>query len=106
MAYGNPGAQSSSAQILANLASYLERGIGAEIVNHYNVQPVFDIYANVERQDLGSVGVRWKKSLPTASKASYRKAAPSKSADRFNHGDVVLPAGPRPHLRNYPRLLS
>ena len=26
------------------------------IVNHYNVQPVFDVYANVDRRDLGSVG--------------------------------------------------
>ena len=56
MAYGNPGAQSAnSTQFLANLAT-TERGIGAQIVNHYNVQPVFDIYANVDRQDLGSVG--------------------------------------------------
>jgi multidrug efflux pump subunit AcrB len=56
MAYGNPGAQAQSpAQFLANLAT-TERGVGAQIVNHYNVQPVFDVYANVERQDLGSVG--------------------------------------------------
>jgi multidrug efflux pump subunit AcrB len=55
MAYGNPGAQSGGAQVLANLAT-TERGIGAQIVNHYNVQPVFDVYANVENQDLGSVG--------------------------------------------------
>jgi multidrug efflux pump subunit AcrB len=55
MAYGNPGAQSQSpAQFLSNLAT-TERGVGAQIVNHYNVQPVFDVYANVERQDLGSV---------------------------------------------------
>jgi multidrug efflux pump subunit AcrB len=25
-------------------------------VNHYNVQPVFDVYANVDRRDLGGVG--------------------------------------------------
>jgi multidrug efflux pump subunit AcrB len=56
MAYGNPGAQSqNSSQVLANLAT-TERGVAAQIVNHYNVQPVFDVYANVERQDLGSVG--------------------------------------------------
>jgi multidrug efflux pump subunit AcrB len=56
MAYGNPGAVAQNpAQFLANLAT-TERGIGAQIVNHYNVQPVFDVYANVERQDLGSVG--------------------------------------------------
>jgi multidrug efflux pump subunit AcrB len=26
------------------------------ILNHYNVAPVFDVYANVDRRDLGSVG--------------------------------------------------
>ena len=26
------------------------------IINHYNVRPVFDIYANVDRRDLGGVG--------------------------------------------------
>ncbi len=56
MAYANPGAQSrNNTQFLANLAT-TERGVGAQIVNHYNVQPVFDVYANVDRQDLGSVG--------------------------------------------------
>src|ERR1017187_3883413 len=28
----------------------------AAIVNHYNVQPVFDVYANIDPRDLGSVG--------------------------------------------------
>jgi multidrug efflux pump subunit AcrB len=32
------------------------RGVAPEIVNHYNVTPVFDVYANVYRRDLGSVG--------------------------------------------------
>ena len=56
MAYGNPGAQTANmTQFLSNFTT-TERGVGAQIVNHYNVQPVFDIYANVDRQDLGSVG--------------------------------------------------
>ena len=42
-------------QLLSNLAT-VERGVAPEIVNHYNVQPVFDVYANVDRRDLGSVG--------------------------------------------------
>ena len=32
------------------------RSVAPEIVNHYNVQPVIDVYANVDRRDLGSVG--------------------------------------------------
>jgi multidrug efflux pump subunit AcrB len=31
------------------------------IVNHYNVQPIFDVYANVDRRDLGSVGTEVEK---------------------------------------------
>jgi multidrug efflux pump subunit AcrB len=55
LAYGNPGAVSGGPQLLANLAG-VTRGVGPEIVNHYNVQPVFDVYANVDRRDLGAVG--------------------------------------------------
>jgi multidrug efflux pump subunit AcrB len=54
-AFGNPGAAPEATQLLSNLAS-LERGVTTEIVNHYNVQPVFDVYANVDRRDLGSIG--------------------------------------------------
>ena len=55
LAYGNPGAAAGGPQLLSNLAS-VERGVGPEIINHYNVQPVFDVFANVDRRDLGSVG--------------------------------------------------
>jgi len=54
-AYGNPGATAVGPQLLSNLVG-VRRGVGPEIVNHYNVQPVFDVYANVDRRDLGSVG--------------------------------------------------
>ncbi|HMD47627.1 MAG TPA: efflux RND transporter permease subunit, partial [Bryobacteraceae bacterium] len=59
MAYGNPGALPYATQLLSNLAT-LEHRQADEIVNHWNVQPVFDVYANVDRRDLGSVasGVR------------------------------------------------
>ena len=54
-AYGNPGAMIGSTQLLSNLAS-VQRGYTPVIVNHYNVWPVFDVYANVDRSDLGGVG--------------------------------------------------
>jgi multidrug efflux pump subunit AcrB len=54
-AFGNPGAAAGGPQLLSNLAG-VTRGVAPEIVNHYNVTPVFDVYANVYRQDLGSVG--------------------------------------------------
>jgi multidrug efflux pump subunit AcrB len=55
-AYGNPGAMNSgTAQLLSNLVE-VKRSYGPVIVNHYNVAPVFDVYSNVDRSDLGSVG--------------------------------------------------
>jgi CzcA family heavy metal efflux pump len=42
-----------STQLLSNLAQ-MERGHTASVVNHYNVQPVYDVYANVQDRDLGS----------------------------------------------------
>ena len=53
-AYGNPASIPNPTQLLYNLAD-IQRGTSTEIVNHYNVQPVFDVYANVDRRDLGGV---------------------------------------------------
>jgi multidrug efflux pump subunit AcrB len=41
-------------QLLANVAR-IERTATPEVVNHANIQPVYDIYANVQGTDLGSV---------------------------------------------------
>ena len=49
----SPG--SRAPQLLSNLATF-ERASSMAVVNHYNVQPVFDVFANVEGRDLGSVG--------------------------------------------------
>lgn len=42
------------AQLLSNVAT-VRRASTASVVNHYNVQPVVDVYANVQGRDLGSV---------------------------------------------------
>jgi multidrug efflux pump subunit AcrB len=54
-AYGSPGAIPGSTQLLSNLVS-VQRAYTPVIVNHYNVTPVFDVYANVDRRDLGGLG--------------------------------------------------
>jgi multidrug efflux pump subunit AcrB len=55
-AYGNPGVTAGgTTQLLSNLVD-VSRSYGPVIINHYNVAPVFDVYANVDRRDLGSVG--------------------------------------------------
>lgn len=44
----------SDVHLLANVAT-IERGVTPEVSNHTNVQPTFDVYANVQGRDLGSV---------------------------------------------------
>jgi multidrug efflux pump subunit AcrB len=44
----------SSPQLLGNLADF-SRTVTPLSLNHYNVQPVFDVYAGVQSTDLGSV---------------------------------------------------
>jgi multidrug efflux pump subunit AcrB len=55
-------AAGASAQLLTSLAS-VERGATVSVVNHYNVQPVFDVFANVQDRDLGSAAVDIKRIL-------------------------------------------
>jgi CzcA family heavy metal efflux pump len=48
------GASNRSTQLLSNLVR-LDRGTTASVVTHYNVQPIYDVFANVQDRDLGSV---------------------------------------------------
>ncbi len=48
------GGAATTPQLLSNLAA-VERRTTTAVVNHYNVQPLFDIYANVQGRDLGGV---------------------------------------------------
>ncbi len=43
-----------NASLLANLAE-VRRSTSMAVVNHYNIQPTFNVFANVENTDLGSV---------------------------------------------------
>jgi len=56
-----PGAQTTAApgaaatpEVLGNLAA-IEPGAEQGLISHYNIQPVIDIYTNVDGADLGSV---------------------------------------------------
>ena len=78
-AYGNPGALPYQTQLLSNLGTVGHRS-SPEIVNHYNVQPVFDVYANVDRRDLGGVASQVQKimsetKIPRASSLMLRGQA-------------------------------
>jgi multidrug efflux pump subunit AcrB len=48
------GSGASPTQLLSNVAS-VTRGLTSAVMSHYNVQPVFDVYANVQDRDLGGV---------------------------------------------------
>lgn len=50
------------AQLLANLASVKRKKV-VSVVNHDNIQPVYDIYANVSERDLGSAAAAIQKTL-------------------------------------------
>jgi multidrug efflux pump subunit AcrB len=52
--------RSGPPQLLSNLAS-VSHSMQPVVANHRNVQPVFDVYANVENSDLGSVAGRIEK---------------------------------------------
>jgi multidrug efflux pump subunit AcrB len=41
-------------ELISNLAK-LERRVTPDVVSHYNIQPVFDVFANVQDRDLGGV---------------------------------------------------
>ena len=42
-------------QLLGNLLSSVKRSTTSSVVSHYNVQPVYDVYSNVDQRDLGGV---------------------------------------------------
>ncbi len=42
------------AEYLGNVAS-IKRGTASGVISHFNIQPVFDIFANVQSRDLGGV---------------------------------------------------
>ena len=44
----------NASQLLQNVASF-RRDLSPIVENHYNIQPVYDVFAEVDRTDLGSV---------------------------------------------------
>jgi multidrug efflux pump subunit AcrB len=46
--------QGNTTQLLGNLATF-RRDASPIIIDHYNIQPVFDVYADVDNRDLGAV---------------------------------------------------
>jgi len=67
-----------SPQLLNNLAQ-VEHTTSPSVTNHYNVQPVFDVFVNVRRRDLGGVSTdierilyKYRKQLPPGVQLTVR----------------------------------
>jgi multidrug efflux pump subunit AcrB len=65
-------------QLFGNLATS-SRDVAPAVVNHYNVQPIFDVYASADRRDLGGVAgdvdaivAKMKHSLPRGTQIVVR----------------------------------
>jgi multidrug efflux pump subunit AcrB len=68
----------NASQLLGNVANF-ERDVTPVIINHYNIQPVYDIYASTDERDLGGVASeirkiidRTEKTLPTGTTLHLR----------------------------------
>jgi multidrug efflux pump subunit AcrB len=48
------GGAGQTTQMLSNVAS-VTRGLTSALISHYNVQPVYDVFANIQDRDLGGV---------------------------------------------------
>ena len=57
----------NTSQLLGNLATF-RRDESPIIINHYNIQPTFDIYADVDRRDLGGVASEIRKIIADETK--------------------------------------
>jgi multidrug efflux pump subunit AcrB len=60
-------AAGNASQLLGNLATF-RREESPIIIDHYNIQPVFDVYADVDRRDLGGVASEIRKILDDTKK--------------------------------------
>jgi multidrug efflux pump subunit AcrB len=60
-------ASGNTSQLLGNLATF-RRDQSPIIIDHYNIQPVFDIYADVDRTDLGAVASQVRKIIADETK--------------------------------------
>ncbi len=90
------GVTRGTPQILGNVAS-IDRTTSAAVISHYNIQPVFDVYANVDQRDLGSVASQvrklvkaYEKKLPRGSFITIRGQAQSMDASFLGLGIGVL----------------
>ncbi len=83
----------NTSQLLGNLATFRRSEIPI-VIDHYNIQPVYDIYADVDRRDLGGVANQIQKIMGDTEKHltgghySYRCAARLRRCSSLSCGSV------------------
>ena len=87
-------------QLLDNLLSGTNRNVTAALLNHYNVQPVFDIYANTDRRDLGGVAKDIQKVLDDNQQECAERSDRQPAGPGGDDGGVVPPAERRSGIRD------
>jgi len=83
-------------QLLSNLAT-IQRGTTSTVVNHYNVQPVFDVFLSVQGRSLGAVArevdkvlADVKKNLPRGTFITVRGQVKSMQSSFWGLGTGIL----------------
>ena len=83
-------------QLLSNLAT-IQRGTTSTVVNHYNVQPVFDVFLSVQGRSLGAVArevdqvlADVKKNLPRGTLITLRGQVKSMQSSFWGLGTGIL----------------
>ena len=86
----------SAPQLLSNLAT-IQRGTTSTVVNHYNVQPVFDVFLSVQGRSLGAVArevdkvlADVKKNLPRGTFITVRGQVKSMQSSFWGLGTGIL----------------
>lgn len=85
-----------NSQELTNVAT-LSQTVTPQVVNHYNIQPVYDVYASVQGRDLGSVSrqingilAHMHKSLPRGSSLMVRGQVQSMNESFLGLGEGIV----------------
>ena len=88
-------------ELLSNVAT-MQRRSQMAVVNHYNVQPVFDVYANVQGRDLGGVAARHRQDRRPRAKPKLREGQLDRHARPGAEHAVVVPRpGRRARVRRF-----
>jgi len=88
----------NATQLLQNVASF-RRDLSPIVENHYNIQPVYDVFADVDRTDLGSVADAinkiidpMKKTLPKTTTLTMRGEVATMNDSFFRLGVGIIAA--------------